>query len=290
MKRNWLAIAALLLAVAALGGVVYFKPRDGDAVGHALSSLRPGDAQQVRIERGDAPVIVLDRRNGGWFISAPFIAPAEDFHVQRLLAILDARASSRFAATDLARFDLAPPRTSLRIDGHVFGFGAVNAVTREQYVLAGDAVYTVVLNYGAALPADASQLIARQIFEQHEVPARFAFAAFTVEQQDGKWRLAPPTAEVSQDDFNRWVESWRHASALRAEPYDQRKPQEEIAIALGNGGTLSLGILQREPEFVLARPDNKLQYVFTAETGRRLLTPPGSKPVSGRKQESNDGK
>lgn len=279
MKKNWLVIAVLTVAVAALGGFVYFQPRGGVPEGHALSTLRTGEVRHIRIERGEALAIVLEKKQDRWLISAPLAAPADDFHVQRLLAILDARTPNRLAATDLARFDLAPPKATLTIDGQAFGFGAINPVTREQYVLAADAVYPVVLNYGAALPADVSQLIAKQLFDQHEAPARFAFGAFAVELQDGKWRMSPPVGEPGQDDFNRWVDAWRHASALRAEPHDRRKPQEEITIELSDRKSLVLGILQREPEFVVARPDRNLQYVFALETGRRLLSPPGLKPV-----------
>jgi hypothetical protein len=199
--------------------------------------------------------------------------------VQRLLAILDARASNRLPAEDLTRFELAPPRARLTIDQQSFDFGAINTVTREQYVLTRDAVYTVILNYGAALPPDAFTLIARRLFESDEPVTRFVFGAFTLEQQDGKWRMTPPQDDLSQDDLQRWAGAWRHASALRAEPYDQRQPQEELHLELASGKRVTLGVLQRTPEFVLARPDIKLQHVFTAETGQRLLTP----PVSGKR-------
>jgi hypothetical protein len=283
MKRSWLAIAALLLVVAALAAAVQFRPRDSTPDGYALSSLRAAEARQIRIERGSAPAIVLDRRGDRWMISAPIAAAAEEFHVQRLLAILDARASGRLPPDDLARFELAPPRARLTINDQVFGFGAINTVTREQYVLAAGAVYTVILNYGAALPAEVSQLIARRLFDAHEKASRFALRDVQLEMQDGAWRLTPPQGEASQDDFHRWVDAWQHASALRAEPYDQRKPLEEVRIDLAGGGSLLLGVLQHEPELVLARPERKLQYVFTAETGRRLLTPPGQKPERGEK-------
>lgn len=282
MQRNWIALAVLLTIVAALGALAYFKPRGAGTGGHALSTLRPADAMSIRIERGEEPVIALEKREGRWRISAPLAADADDFHVQRVLAILEARPANRLAAVDLARFELAQPRAKLTIDGQSIAFGAINAVTREQYVLAGDAVYSVVLNYGAALPADVSKLIAKQPIGEHEVPVRLAFGKFLLEKHAGAWRLSPSTGDAAQDDLNRWVDAWRHAYALRAEPYDGRTPQEEIAIELSGGEKLTLGILQQEPEIILARPDRKLQYVFSAEAGKRLLTPPGEAPVNRR--------
>ncbi|MNC96388.1 hypothetical protein D3C83_137470 [compost metagenome] len=82
---------------------------------------------------------------------------------------------------------------------------------------------------------------------------------------------------MSQDDINRWIDAWRHAAALRAEPYSGGKPIDAVKMQLKDGRTLEFDILQRGSEFVIARPDEKLRYHFAADAARRLLLPPGSK-------------
>ena len=275
MKQSWQLNLALLAAVVALGWWAYFKPA-AETAALRLSALQAAAAGSIRIERGGQPVVALQKKNAMWWIVEPFSAPAEPLQVERLLAVAQAEASARLAADDLARFDLDRPLATLVIDGQSFGFGGVSTTTREQYVLTQGAVYTVELRYGAALPADAAPLIRRGLFSDGEVPVQFEFADFTLHNRDGKWVLAPQSANLGADDIARWVDQWRQASALRVAVYDQRKPADEIRISLKDGTQLALGILQREPELILLRPDLNLQYTFISATARRLLAPPAA--------------
>jgi hypothetical protein len=273
MKQSWQLNLALLAAVVALGWWAYFKPA-AETAAIRLSTLQAGAASSIRIERSGQPAVALQKKNAMWWIVEPLSAPAEPRQVERLLAVAQAEASARLAADDLARFDLDPPLATLVIDGQSFGFGGVSTATREQYVLTQGAVHTVELRYGAALPADPASLIRRSLFIDGEVPVQFEFADFTLRSRDGKWVLAPQSAELGADDIARWVEQWRQASALRVAVHDQRKPVGEIRIGLKDGRQLTLGILQREPELILLRPDHNLQYTFISATARRLLAPP----------------
>lgn len=271
----WLNAALAVIAVA-LVAFFYFRPAQDAAVEYPLSALKPQEATSLRIERAGAAPILLDRKQDAWFISAPFAARADASRVQQLLAIVEARATYRLPAGDRGRFGLEPPQARIIVDGQPFSFGMVSDITREQYVLAGDAVYAVHPRYGAALPANADQMASRQLFGADESPVRIALKEFAVEQRDGKWAVAPHSGDLSQDDLLRWVDEWRLASALRVEPRSAARARDEINIQLKNGGGFTLGILSRESELVLARSDEKLQYRFRAELAKRLLSPPGT--------------
>jgi hypothetical protein len=272
-SSTWLN-ALLAAAVVALGAFFYFRPARDAAVEHPLSALKPQEATSLRIERAGAAPILLDRKQDAWFISAPFAARADASRVQQLLAIVEARAVHRLPAGDRGRFGLEQPEARLVVDGQPFSFGMVSDITREQYVMSGNAVYAVHPRYGAALPLSAVQMASRQLFGADESPVRFALSDFAVEQRNGKWMLAPRSADLSQDDLLRWVDEWRLASALRVESRSTARARDEIKIQLKNGGGFTLGILSREPELVLARSDEKLQYRFGAELAKRLLSPP----------------
>ena len=266
--------ALLAAAVAALGAFFYFKPAQDAAVEYPLSALKPQEVTSLRIERAGAAPIQLDRKQDTWFISAPFAARADATRVQQLLAIVEARAAHRLPAGDRERFGLEAPQARIVVDGHAFSFGMVSELTREQYVMSGDAVYAVHPRYGAALPESALQMASRQLFGADEAPARIVLRDFAVEQREGKWSLTPGAGDLSQDDLIRWVEEWRLASALRVEPRSAGRVRDEIRTQLENGGGFTLGVLAREPELVLARSDEKLQYRFRAEAAKRLLSPP----------------
>lgn len=274
MTRSWLLNAALFAVITALAAFIYLKPKHDESGTFPLSTLKADAITRLRLERTARPPVVLDKTGGQWLITAPIAARADPLQVQRLLAILDAQGASRLAATDLARFDLDRPVAQLMIDTQTFSFGAINSVAREQYVLTGNTVYPVELRYGAALPADVTQLISKQLFADGEVPVIFEFSNFAVRTASGKWTVTPTPADLSQDDINRWVDDWRLASALRVEPHGKSKAMGEIKVEFKDGRKLTLVILQREPELVLLRPDQNLQYSFFAQTAKRLLSPP----------------
>lgn len=275
-RLPWLN-ALLLLVVAALAALVYFKPGGNASAEHSLSWLNPSEVKTIRIERPDAADIVLDKKTAGWMVTAPLAARANGSRVQRLLEIVEAKSPGRMPAERLERFELDRPAARMTIGGQVFAFGMVNAVTREQYVMTGDAVYTVNPRYGTALPAGPIDLASRQLLGPGEIPVRIALKGFAIEQSNGKWTMASsPAADLSQDDLARWVDEWRFASALRVEPYVGGKPRSNVGIRLKNGGNLTLGILASGTSLVLTRPDENLQYHFRIDVAKRLLSPPGA--------------
>jgi hypothetical protein len=283
MTRSWLLTAALFALVAALAAFVYLKPERAKPVTFPLSALKANEITRLRLEREARPPVALEKTGGQWLITAPIAARADPLQVQRLLAIVDATSSSRLAATDLSRFDLDRPLARLTLDAQTFSFGTINTVSREQYVLTGDAVYPVSLRYGAALPGDVTPLISKQLLADDEVPLFFEFGSFAVRRVDGKWIVsaaagASATAALSQDDLLRWIDNWRLASALRVAPHTAHPTQDKVKIGLENGTSLTLTIMQREPELVLLRPDRGLQYYFLGDVAKRLLTPPAAKP------------
>ena len=275
-RAAWLN-TALAAAVIALGAFFYLRPAPEAGIEYPLSALKPQDALSLRVERAGAVAVVLEKKQDAWFVTSPFTARADDSRVQQLLAIVQARSAHRLPVDDRARFGLEPSQARVIVDGHAFSFGLVNEITREQYVMSGDAVYPVHPRYGMALPATAADAVSRQLLSPQEVPVRIEGRHFNVAQQEGKWVLTPGAGDLSQDDLIRWVDEWRLASALRVEPRVATGKREEIRIQLKSGATITLGVVARAPELVLARSDEKLQYHFRAELAKRLLSPPAAR-------------
>jgi hypothetical protein len=112
---------------------------------------------------------------------------------------------------------------------------------------------------------------------KNEVPEQIELNGFSISGQTGSgW--CNPRAATSQDDLQRWADDWRHASALRVEPYGRGAPVAEVKMRFRDGKALSLGILSREPEVALLRPDEKLVYYLSKGVAKRLLAPPREKP------------
>lgn len=275
MSRLALANLALLLAVTGAGLWIYVKPSREALTMHALSARTPAQASKIRIEREGHPAIVLDRQHERWRLAVPVSAEADAHEVERVLAILTARAVERYPAVGLDRYELSHPRLRLSIDDESFAFGMANPVSGEQYVLARNAVYPIAPRYGAALPLDAMQLARRRLLSAAEIPSRIETAEFAVALQDGKWTLTPQGGTASEDQLARWVEDWRHAAATRVVPLAGPLPGlGEVRMALKGGGSVAFTIVQRQPELVITRGDEKLEYHFPPATAQRLLSSP----------------
>ncbi len=269
---------ALLLVVVALATFAYYKPQKSEPA-HKLSAIKAADATAIRIEIAGGPPIVLARTGTAWNITAPLSARADSFQVLRLLEIVDATTKDRYPATGLARYELNEPHARVTVNQQTFGFGAINEMSREQYVLTQDGIYPVSLRYGTLLPKSVMQLVGRQLFAADEAPIAFGFTDFKLAQEDGKWKFTPPAADLSADDINRWVDEWRLATALAMLPASKRKPLATVSIKLKTGNEISVAVLQREPQLVVARSDQPYEYQLSAEAAKRLLAPPAAAPA-----------
>jgi hypothetical protein len=280
MKRTLLI--NIVLALLVLGLVLWFvvKPKEQEKGGppQAVSLKKSADAKRITIARKGLPEFVLEKDAGGhWVQIAPFPARVDASKAGRLLDILGATAKTTYPATDLARFELELPLVRVTIDDQTFAFGSVNAVTDEQYLLAGDRVYLISPVHGFNLPSQADSLASHMLLAEDEIPGAFALPGFKLESKDGKWTSTPPPADpakLSQDDYVRWAENWRMAASLATQVASGKEAGDAVRINLQNGRTIELIVASRAPELRLLRTDENLVYVFPADVATRLLTPP----------------
>lgn len=273
MKSRILLNLALAALVAVLILLVWLKPKPMAQTEFKLSTLASASVNRIAIDKPGQPAIVLQNNPAGWRMTAPFQARADSAAVGRLLEILAATSLQRFPATDLGRFQLDSPLLRLTLNDQEFSFGTQNTLTGEVYVATNGGVHPVApsyLVYTMKMPAD---FAARAFLAEEEKLAGFEFADLKLSQDGaGKWSATPARPNLSQDDINRWVDEWRHASSLVTQPYDGTAPQESLTLRLGDGKLIPCKILRREPELVMLREDEKLQYHFPAEIGKRLLS------------------
>lgn len=275
MKRGWLLNLVLLAGVLALSTYVWLSPRRDAVDRMPLSTLTPAMVSTIAVERQGRPRIEIERQGEHWMITTPIKARADEFQIMRLLTVLEAQPSARFADHDRARYDLDAPTAILTVNGKDFIFGGFNTVTREQYVLHGNTVHAVELRHGAAIPADSSALIRRVLLSENDQPVAIELPQFTVRKADGRWMLTPSGNDIGADDLQRYIDQWRQASAATAAPHDGRVAAENIRITMADGRIVEVGIIQREPQLVLWRRDNNLHFTFLAAAGRVLLEHPG---------------
>jgi hypothetical protein len=270
----------LLLVLLLTGLVVYalVRPKEADP-GIRLTQLRRDEINRIAVERRGSPSIQLEKRDGGWRIRAPLQTRADPIQVDRLTDIATATVRHKLTVGDARLYDLDPPQLKLTLNDQVFAFGRVNDVTNEQYVATAGAVYLVAPFYGYGIPAEVTKLVSRKLLDDAEVPVGFDFGAYRiVRDEQGTWTVegewpAQQGKPLSQDDFNRWADEWRLTSSLGAEPRRGAHGKERVVVKFKDGRKVAMEIVQKQPEFLLVRGDENMQYRIGAAVGRRLLDP-----------------
>ena len=285
MKLGWIVNLVLLIGVIGLGTYAWHKERQPKEPSHKLSALPAAGVKRIAVTPRSRPGYALEKRGETWFLTAPIEARADQTQAQRMLDLLAATSKEKLAATDLKRFDLDPPVLKVSMDGQTFAFGGTNPLTQDQYLATGDSVYLVSTYYASLVPSASDRMLTHSLFNEGEKAVGFKFKDFSVEQRDGKWTLAPPLSagkeQPSQDDLNRWADDWRYASSLVTQQWSGAPTAEAVEVKLAGGKTIVFIVVRKAPELILARPDEKLQFQFSGEMTRRLLS-----PTSGKDKES----
>src|SRR5690606_37970034 len=176
---------------------------------------------------------------------------------------------------DLGRFGLAPPEVTVRLNDAAVEFGAAHPLEDRRYARHGSRVYLLPVRYYRAAAAPYTNLIDTRLIDPGHKLTALALPGFQLALEDGTWRRTPPLEPLSSDRINAFVDDWKHARALRVQPYAGEPVRERITLSVErpeDGSTqITVGILAREPELVLYRPDEGLQYHFPAALAQRLL-------------------
>jgi Domain of unknown function (DUF4340) len=279
MKSKVLLNLVLVLLLTGLVLYALLRPREEPEPGIRLTQLKRDEINRITVERRGSPTIQLHKHDGGWRISAPLQTRADAIQVERLADIATATAKHRLPAGDPGRYQLDPPQVKLTLNDQAFAFGGVNEVTYEQYVATAGAVYLVAPFYGQGIPTGVASLVSRKLLDDTEVPVGFDFGRYRIARDDrGTWTIAgafPAQQDktLSQDDFNRWADEWRFTSSLSVAPRSGPRGKERLVVKFKDGRKVTMEIVQKQPEFLLVRSDENMQYRLGAEVGKRLLDP-----------------
>ena len=132
--RTNLIVAASLAAMLTLA---WLTKREADLVRPPLAEFDVATVAVVRIDRRDAPTVVLERTVDGWRMSAPLERTVAGARVDGLLRglLTTSRADYPADAVPLADVGLAEPRAVVTVDDDAFAFGDRNPVNGLRYVL-----------------------------------------------------------------------------------------------------------------------------------------------------------
>lgn len=278
MRQRWLLNAGLVVIIGLLAWLALHRSgQENDDAGPPLTALAADSIMQLRIERPDHPAIALEKSGAGWTLTSPVRARANPFNVESLLRILTAPGETRFPAggQDLVKFGLDRPRSRVHYGAAEIAFGSLHPLNNRIYVLHNNVIVLIPAHYLSAAVYPYINFIDSRLFEEQRKITAIRLPDFTLTQQDGAWRKQPPDEKLTSDRLNEFAAEWQNARALGVEKYSGREILDRIEISSvrdDKAEKLVLGILSYKPDFVLYRRDENLEYHFTEDTGKRLLS------------------
>ena len=279
MKSRWLLNLALLLFLIALILLVRYVPgRHQAKVLPHLTQLAPTAVRSVTLARLNKPVIQLIRKGHHWQLVAPVQARADRFRLDALLHVATARVHDRFPVSydDLGKYGLATPLATLTLDGQAIAFGGTEPLNNLRYVRYQGAVEAIPSFSFDPATIRVHDFFSTRLLEKSDQLAGLLFAHFELRYHKGLWSLTPPQPRLTSDAINAFVDQWRYTRALSVTRYHQEPVVGTITLLIRKTPTtapkpLVIDVLSRQPELVLYRPDEGLEYHFPAQVGDQLL-------------------
>ncbi len=277
LRRRWLVNLALLAVITALAAFFFYHRQQEQAeTGPPLTAISAQQVTRLQIERPGQSVIVLEKHGEDWRLVAPLKARANRFAVENALRVAAVRSELKLDGGEPAHYGLATPQAKLRFGDEVIEFGTLHPFRQQVYVRYHGAVHLIPAATLTAVARAPAHFIDGRLIEADRRIVEIRLPGFALALKDGSWQRQPPDKNLASDRINNFVAQWRNAQALAVESPSGRPVLAPIRLTLqrGNGKpeTLALGVLAHKPEFVLWRPDEKLEYHFPEEIGKRLLT------------------
>ena len=278
LKRRWWLNAGLMVLVAALVLVAIYLPGQKKQTSEPpLAAVAADSVSRVRIEKPEQPEIVLEKTGSDWKLAVPVKARANRFNVEKLLRVLAAPGETRIpaAATELSQFGLEKPAARVWFDDQEIDFGALHPLENQVYVRYHNEVVLIPGHYLAASTYPYTNFSDSGLFDDGLTLTAIKLPDFTLVMKDGVWRRQPQDKRLTSDRVNDFAAEWQNARALTVDKYSGKEAVGQIEVTAtrdGKSEKLMLGILAYKPDFVLHRADEDLEYHFTEETGKRLMT------------------
>lgn len=281
---------ALLALVAGLVAALYFTQQPEEK-GAPLTALAADQLTRIALEHPGKPAVVLEKQAGTWRLSAPVQALADPLEVASItnLAELERKRELKVAELKLAELGLEPPAYTVRLNDQVLEMGAVEPIEFRRYIRRGDMVALTDDPPSAALDADYSDLVAKDLLPPGAEIEAIELPGLSLRRPAGQkdWTLTPDPEKAGADRKQRLVDGWRSARAMwnAAIPAPGEGTAENPEQGLNEpvrivyrGGELNLRVIAREPQLILENPAAGVRHTLSKALEAELLQLPNEAP------------
>jgi len=288
MKPKLLLNLVLLVVLATLAGVAFFEPGKEEAKPVHLTEL---DVDAInRFELTNPETLVFEKHDAHWWLASPIQAPANDIRIQQLLNIAKAESQAHYPVKpeDLTKYGLDKPQAVLKLGQLTLLFGGLEPIDMLRYVQIGETLHLVSDDFSHHLLAKSTDYVDKKLLPEDSKIKELLMPGLTAKLGDkGQWSLEPPGNAAAMSEL---ANTWQSARAIEVKRHEGQPQGDSIHIVLTDGKSLDFVIIQREPDILLARPDWKLQYMVSAESGKRLLSlqNPTAEADEGQEEEESE--
>ena len=269
MKPKMLLNVVLLIVLTALVGVAFFEPGKEEATVIYLTDV---DVDALtRFELKNEESLEFEKRDGHWWLTKPFQAPANDIRVRQLLQVAKAESQAHYPVKpeELAKFELDKPKAILTISRVTLRFGGSEPIDMLRYVQIGDTLHLVTDDFSHHLLAKATDYVDKKLLPEDAKLNELSLPGLNAKVGDkGLWNLNPAGDASAMSEL---AIAWQSARAIEVKRHPEPVSGDKIRLGLANGPTVEFVILQREPDLLIVRPDWQLEYMVAGEAGKRLL-------------------
>ena len=283
MNRARLNVA--LLAVAAGLGVAVFFAQKAEPPGPPLTPYAADAVTRVGLEHPGKPAIALEKQAGGWRITAPVQAEADEFEVNALIGLADRETKLKLEGGAPKELGLEPPAYTLTLNDRAIAFGGVEPLEYRRYVRTDDGLFVIEDPPGAALDAEYADLVSKDLLPEGAGIERIELPGLTLARgADGGWSATPAGPRATTDAMQKLADAWQGARSMWNEmARDAKVRGDRVKVTLKGGVVREFVIAARDPQFKLHRADLGVTFVLSKTLVDELLKlpePPKDEPQS----------
>ena len=187
----------------------------------------------------------------------------------RMLTV-ESHGSLNPAEVDLARFELAEPKVTMKLNDYEFQFGNTDAIDQRRYVLFDNKINMVNDSLYQQLMTNAAFFADTKLFNDDTEITDIEFPDYEVEKIDGVWKILL-MPEIKPDQLESFVFSWQNATAISVSRYEAPETESLIRIKTRDNKTIVFVVVSTEPHLILGRKDLGIQYHMGSDDAQKLL-------------------
>jgi hypothetical protein len=276
MSSRTLLNLTLVLVAISLVLVVFYQPGlEPEPAPPSVTTQDPETISSIHVTRTMREPLRFTRQGDNWMLAGDPELPASEFQMPSLLSILQTATTRSYpaASLDLEAVGLQPPQAVLTLDDTVFSIGLTTALDNKRYIQLEDTVYLVDDKYQHLLNGGRTNFISRKLLPANGTLTRLQLPDKTLSLTgNGQWQLTPADPAVSSTDIQALIKNWENSRATYIHGYEGTAAIATITLETSDSTSpVTLHLIRKSPDFVLARPDWGIQYHLQGQLGNVLL-------------------